>query len=398
MKRYFFPSLALIGSFLVIQAAVGQAPGTGRTNLEAEIDLRLSGMREEDIGRALVDSQLWEQGSRPGLGDRDSILQAVDGVRVAGELANIPPEHELSDLAEEFRADIRAAPACSIAAGKWISELAAIGASNPDMDWGQLLQIARLSAGRNFLTYAATYESSCLSKIEELPTDLVEAGIKSIVGVLYSPDFPRCMALRIEVDTFVTARHCFYSAATGARQVRPDSMRLALLSDLNTGYPFIEARGQSINFSGEIKAMSDYIFLTVPQGVGRPELPVMPELELGFVESADQLLLLGYYQFHSIGTLLRNAGAGPFDPAWRDGIRWSGDAMCKFFEVVPPCGVHYCQTSSRFSGTPMIKRETREGKLVVVAQHIGTVASARSDCRFTFAQREGNVAINIPWR
>lgn len=410
------------------------SPGAPSSQIFESGGFRVPESNPFGVDQSRVNEIIENLGNAPGVGGvPDNLLPGIDVERTSplpvapnprlpeypseiiglGEASTftVVPEEDGADFAEQWHHDnkqeiplplakeIEAARshACNEVAGDWLLSVQMIEShlrQNAGGSVARLQEVLDTQQLSRFKQKSINYEESCLSDLNNLPPDLVRAGIKNIVGVVLVGGHPVCGALRIRSNVFVTARHCLFNKQTegGSRRVdRSGSHYVALVSDPERSFLVTDLVGHSELSADEQRIYvdsEDYLFLkTADIGIH------MPTLNARVAQEWDKIIVTGYYRFHDPDWVFSKESARGVRKDWWNGIRWSNNPMCLVGPVRDPLFNHLCQTDSGFSGAGVLAKDVAE-TLSFVGIHIAAMdqdTSKQFDTEYTV----GNIAIRI---
>ena len=191
---------------------------------------------------------------------------------------------------------------CNGAATKWANIVSKIDSKFlPSVD-GIIARLTLVLSDkkRNEFRHAAQqYDKTCLGRIADLPDAMVHSQRNAAIAVLLRNGTPFCGAFRLNSDTFVTARHCFFRK--GAHPGRSttggeEDIKLSIIAKPTQQVAIRSKIGPSASaaiYSNFYSDANDYIFLkTDAISIEAPLTTLIP------ATVSDSLLLLGYYRFH----------------------------------------------------------------------------------------------------
>jgi len=212
----------------------------------------------------------------------------------------------------------------------------------------------------------------------------------SAVGSLTFSDVPHCMALRVNDERLITARHCIYQRdgtlhpALRARRTLED---LRFTPVYGGSYQIVPANCAEIMPAKcplpETRPPFDFLGDTIElRVVGAPAMKVRPVFASS-ISVGDALAVIG------ASAILTGRNGRPFDPTF---LAMDPQVGCHVGAAEGPCLYHGCMAVPSFSGSPVIR--ITGGTPQIVGLHLeGTGASP--GCMGASIGRAGNVALRV---
>lgn len=231
-----------------------------------------------------------------------------------------------------------------------------------------------------FLLASSAYEAACMDTISQLKPNV--QGLLDLVGVVTNDFTPFCTAFRVNEDTVVTSRHCFFNVEdntpTRTNLVSERKVSFIPLSGnvepvkvvtLTEGKFYREHRDDK----EKISPRNDYILLKL-------ELPwkLFSGVTIKAPTALDDILLLGYYPF-SKETVAKKENYKDYIADLRSHFRMTKASGCYVYAVAQSCIYYGCQAQQGFSGAPVLT-VTPNSELAILGIHTSDVLSGQDIC------------------
>jgi hypothetical protein len=237
-----------------------------------------------------------------------------------------------------------------------------------DVDLDCIEESIKYRVSRNTLnsaTVTSAVDDECFDPITSVPIGISEASAKAIVGFLVDSnplgkDLLLCTAVRVSIQSVLTAKHCFFDKNGGFPLKYLNSMRngwlhFYSLNDLSKRY-VLSLQDQTSAFrsspNGAIPDSQDFTVLTLDTS----DIPT-PKINFRTASSDKRLITVG---FNSLTD----------ESHWTESLRWSQKGVCFVSLVQDGCIVHGCNTTPGFSGAPLFQIDADDQSLSVVGLQI----------------------------